>query len=56
MDCIVCYAGSLIVVVIFGLLLLIANMEIEVCYEKKLFKVDCWWTRLSENYTGWGGL
>lgn len=37
-HCIVCYAGSLIVVVILGLLLLIADMEMEVWYEKKLFK------------------
>lgn len=33
MQCIVCYAGSLIVVVILGLLLLITDMEMEVHYE-----------------------
>ena len=48
-----CYGGSLIVVVILGLLLLIADMEMEVYYEKKW---DRWWTGLSENYSGWGHL
>lgn len=35
-HCIVCYAGSLIVAVILGVLLLIAHMEMAVCYEKKM--------------------
>ena len=35
MHSVVCYGGSLIVVVILGLLLLIADMEMEVYYEKK---------------------
>lgn len=35
MYCVVCYGGSLIVVVILGLLLLIADMEMEGYYEKK---------------------
>ena len=36
LGCVVCYAGSLIVIVIFGFLLLIVDMEIAV--KKKLFK------------------
>lgn len=35
MHCVVCYGGSLILVVILGLLLLIADMEMEGYYEKK---------------------
>lgn len=49
-----CYEGSLIVALIQALLLLIADMEMAV-YEKSSLKGDCWRTRLSVNYTGWGG-
>lgn len=44
--CVVCYVGSLIAVVILGLLLLIADMKMAAYYEKKLFKKgDRWWTK-----------
>lgn len=46
MYCVVCYVGSLIAVVILGLLLLIADMKMAAYYEKKLFKKgDRWWTK-----------
>lgn len=36
MLCVLCYGGCLIVAVILALELLIADMEIEVCYKKAL--------------------